>query len=59
MDKEEPAEKNYVHEEIHKKKSVQDTDDTGLSGNAVTNSVGQIHSPPREGVKFSGIFLSG
>jgi hypothetical protein len=25
----------------------------------VTNNVGQIHSPPREGVKFSGKFICG
>lgn len=59
LDKEEPAEENYVHEEIYNKKPVQDTGDMGLNGNAVTNAVGQIHSPPREGVKFSGIFLCG
>lgn len=54
LDKEEPAEENYVHEEILNKKPVQNTEDTGLNDNAVTNTVGQIHSPRREGVKFSG-----
>jgi hypothetical protein len=48
-----------VHGEIHNKKPVQDREGTGLSGNVVTNNVGQIHSPPRETVKFSGIFLCG
>lgn len=54
LDKEQPAEENYVHEEILNKKPVQNTEDTGLNDNAVTNTVGQIHSPRREGVKFSG-----
>ena len=58
-DKEEPAEENYVHGDIHNKKPVQDREGTGLSGNVVTNGVGQIHSPPREAVKFLGIFLCG
>jgi len=48
-----------VHGEIHNKKPVQDREGTGLRGNVVTNSVGQIHSPPREAVKFLGIFLYG
>jgi len=46
-----------VHDEIHNKKPVQDREGTRLSGNVVTNNVGQIHSAPREAVKFSGIFL--
>jgi mannosyl-oligosaccharide alpha-1,2-mannosidase len=43
-----------MHGEIHNKKPVQDRESTGLSGNVVTNGVGQIHSPPREAVKFLG-----
>jgi hypothetical protein len=59
VDKEEPAEENYVYKEIHNKKLVQKRDDTGLNENVVANNVGQIHSPPREAVKFSGIFHCG
>lgn len=59
VDKGEPAEENYMHKEIHNKELVQKREDTVLSGNVVDNNVGQIHSPPREAVKFSGIFDCG
>jgi hypothetical protein len=56
LDNEEPAKERHINNDTQEKKSIQYKGDLDLSGEAVTNNVGQIHSPPREGVKFSGIF---
>jgi hypothetical protein len=46
-----------VSNDTQNKKPVEDKEDLGLSGEALINNVGQIHSPPKEGMKFSGKFV--
>jgi hypothetical protein len=59
LDNGEPAKETYMNNDTQNKKPVHDKGDLDLSGKTVTNNVGQIHSPPREGVKFSGKFICG
>lgn len=56
LDKEQPAKEAHVNNNTQKKKPMLDKEDLVLSGETANNNVGQVHSPPREGVKFSGKF---
>jgi hypothetical protein len=59
LDKEQPAKEIHINNNTQKKKPVQDKEDLVLSGETANNNGGQVQSPPREGVKFSGKFYCG
>jgi hypothetical protein len=58
LDSGEPAKEPYASNDTQKKKFVHDKD-LDLRGETVANNIGHIHSPSREGVKFSGKFICG
>ncbi|XP_023724784.1 endoplasmic reticulum mannosyl-oligosaccharide 1,2-alpha-mannosidase isoform X2 [Cryptotermes secundus] len=54
LDKEQPAKEAHINNNTQKKQPMLDKEDLVLSGEtANNNNVGQVHSPPRDGVKFS------